>query len=328
MAEQLLQASPASTAGLDLLGDALHEVAAAWPPDRPLRILEVGAVGGVTRRLLRRLASTGVALSYLATSADAEQVERLGAATQSVVGAAARNWSPGDGADALGEARFDVVLAAHACARLQLDAAGFAVLRDLLVPGGLLAAVDPEPNAFWDVVFGQSADWWPNGAPAEAVSPLRSGEEWRDELSAAGFRHVGAAGVVAAPWPSAVFWGSAPARARAAEAEQTLPGAVTIVAGDTPLRAALLDRLAEAGHHIRTEPDRDSLRRCVEPGAEGARDAARERVVFLAEPVGVDDPGAADADRRAGSGRTRGGAQASRAVGRHRRRPAGRDRCR
>ncbi|HEV7994682.1 MAG TPA: SDR family NAD(P)-dependent oxidoreductase [Stellaceae bacterium] len=292
MVEQLLQASPASSAGLDLLGDALHGIAAAWPPDRPLRILEVGALGGVTRRLLRRLAAAGVALSYLATSADAEQVERLGATTQSVVGAAARNWSPKDGADALGEVRFDVVLAAHACARLQLDAAGLAVLRDLLVPGGLLAAVDPEPNAFWDVVFGQAAEWWPNGSPAEAVSPLRSGEEWRDELSAAGFRHVGAAAVVAAPWPSAVFWGSAPARARAAEAEQTPPEAVTIVAGDTPLRAALLDRLAEAGHQVRTEPDRD-FPQVVEPGVEGARDATRERVVFLAEPVGVDDPGAA-----------------------------------
>ncbi len=297
MAEQLLQASPASSAGLDLLGDALQGIAAAWPPDRPLRILEVGAVGGATRQLLHRLVSAGVALSYLATSADAEQVDRLGAATQSVVGAAARNWSPRDGADALGEVRFDVVLAAHACARLQLDAAGLAVLRDLLAPGGLLAAVDPEPNAFWDVVFGQAADWWPNGSPSVALSPLRSGEEWRDELSAAGFRRAGAAGVVAAPWPSAVFWGSAPARVATGGAAPmppgvVTPGVITIVAGDTALRAALLDRLAGAGHQVKIEPDRDFLE-VVEPGPEDAREATRERVVFLAEPAEGEDRGAA-----------------------------------
>ena len=39
MVEQLLQASPASVAGLDLLCDALDDLGAAWPRDRPLRIL-------------------------------------------------------------------------------------------------------------------------------------------------------------------------------------------------------------------------------------------------------------------------------------------------
>ncbi len=292
MAEQLLRASPASSAGLDLLGDALHRIAAAWPPDRPLRILEIGAVAGGTRRLLQRLAASGVALRYLATSADAEQVERLGPATQSAVGAAVRNWSPGDGADALGQARFDLVLAAHACARLQLDAAGLAVLRDLLVPGGLLAAVDPEPNAFWDVVFGQSAEWWPSRLPADPVSPLRSGEEWRDELAAAGFRQVGAASVVAAPWPDAVFWGSAPARATAAEVAPMPPGAVTIIAGDTPLRAILFDRLTQAGYQVGTESFGD-FPEIAEPGADGADHAARASVVFLAEPADGVEPGPA-----------------------------------
>jgi phthiocerol/phenolphthiocerol synthesis type-I polyketide synthase C len=281
MVEQLVQASPASIAGLDLLCDALQEIAAAWPLDRPLRILNVGAVGGITRRVLQRLSSSGVALAYLATSADADQFDRLSAVTHSFTGADAQTWSPRDGTDALTEARFDIVLAVNACARLQLDAAALAVLRDLLVPGGLLAAVDPEPNAFWDFVFGQAVGWWSTASLAGAVSPLRSGEEWRAELVAAGFLAVGMARVVASPWPCALFWGSAPARAEPVVAEPPSSLRITLLGGDKSFRAALLDRMAVAGHGVEIVHNFEFL------GAAGAsfeRDAStREIVLFLSE---------------------------------------------
>ena len=241
---------------------------------------------GPPAALLERLASSGVALAYLATSADAEQVDRLSAVTQSFVGADAQTGRPGDGADALGEARFDVVLAVNACARLQLDAAALAVLRDLLVPGGLLVAVDPEPNAFWDVVFGQAAGWWPTASTAGAVSPLRSGEEWRAELAAAGFRAVGAAGVVASPWPCAVFWGSAPARAEPADRGAAVARhRITLVGGDGSLRAALLDRLAAAGHRV--EPCTISIFRTSPRPARGrARTLARAKSFSFWRSIG------------------------------------------
>jgi phthiocerol/phenolphthiocerol synthesis type-I polyketide synthase C len=259
MVEQLLQASPASVASLDLLCDALDDLGAAWPQDRSLRILEVGAVSGTTRRLLERLSSSGVAVTYLATSADAGQIDRLSAVIHSFVGADTQTWSPRDGVDALGEARFDIVLAVNACARLQLDAAVLAVMRDLLVPGGLLAAVDPEPNAFWDVVFGQVVGWWQTASMAGAISPMRSGEEWRAELASAGFHAVGAAGVVASPWPCALFWGSAPARPEPVIAEPSSSRRITLVGGDKSFTAALLDRLAVAAHRVETEHSLDFL---------------------------------------------------------------------
>ncbi len=283
MVEQLLEASPASVAGLDLLCDALDDLGAAWPRDRPLRILEVGAVSGITRRVLERLSSSGVALAYLATSADAEQIDRLSVVTHSFVGADAQPWSPRDGVDALGEARFDILLAVNACARLQLDATALAVMRDLLVPGGLLAAVDPEPNAFWDVIFGQAVGWWPTALMAGAVSPMRSGEEWRVELAAAGFHAVGAAGVVASPWPCALFWGNAPARAESVIAEPPSSHRITLVGGDKSFRALLLDQLAVAGHCVETVHNLDLL----DVGGAGARlerdPGADEIVVFLSD---------------------------------------------
>ena len=289
MVEQLLQASPASVASLDLLCDALDDLGAAWPQNRPLRILEVGAVSGTTRRLLERLSSSGVALAYLATSADAGQIDRLSAVTHSFVGADTQTWSPRDGADALGEARFDIVLAVNACARLQLDATALAVMRDLLVPGGLLAAVDPEPNAFWDFVFGQAVGWWPISSMAGAVSPMRSSEEWRAELAVAGFHAVGAAGVVASPWPCALFWGSAPARAEPVVAEPPPSHRITLVGGDKSFRAALLDRLAVAGHRVETVHNLDLLD-VAGAGARLERDpGAGEIVLFLLDQSDADD---------------------------------------
>ncbi len=250
MIEHLLQASPASIAGIDLLCDWLREVATAWPSDRPLRILQFGAVAGTTRRILGRLSSSGIELAYLAASPDPEQADRLSAETQSFVGAGALHWSLGDGPEAFGEQRFDVVLVVNACARLQVDAGALAELRDLLVPGGLLVAVDPEPNAFWDVVFGQAAEWWPAASAADGVSPLRSREEWRAELAAAGFRAVGAAGLVASPWPAAVYWGSAPTHIEGAAAELREPGFIILVADDPLLRASLRERLEAEGHRV------------------------------------------------------------------------------
>jgi phthiocerol/phenolphthiocerol synthesis type-I polyketide synthase C len=293
MVEQLLAASPGSVAGSDLLCAALHEIAAAWPRERPLRVLEVGATGGTTRRILESLARCKAALAYVATSADPDQVERLALTMQSFAGASACTWSPRDGREALGEAAFDVVLGLNAFARLQLDAASLSSLRDLLAPGGLLLGAEPEFHPLWDVVFGQAAGWWEAGSSPGGASPLRDGEGWRAELSAAGFHSTGTALCCSAPWPSAVFWGSAPTRTAVADAASTEPRVIAVIADDTPLRRALLDRLMAAGHRATAAPsldfaapaDGDSdtpeiiLFPCAEPDASGA---AAQQLAMLA----------------------------------------------
>ena len=48
MVEHLLHASPVSAAGIDVVRAALTEIGEAWPSDRPLRVLEIGAEGAVT----------------------------------------------------------------------------------------------------------------------------------------------------------------------------------------------------------------------------------------------------------------------------------------
>ncbi len=250
MVEHLLKASPASAGGIDLLSDALHEIAREWPVGRPLRVLEIGAHSDVTRRFLQRLAQSPTAVTYLATSADPEQVDRLSTMTRSFVGASARAWTPGETSEADIQPCFDIAVAVNACARLQLDAASLAMLRGRLAPGGLFLAVEPEPNALWDVAFGQTADWWLSGRSGDMASPLRSGDEWRNELTAAGFRAAAAASVGRTPWPCAVLWASAPPSIASVGNDRVEPRAIAVIAEDTPLRRALLDRLGAAGHCV------------------------------------------------------------------------------
>ena len=291
MVEQLLQASPASAPGIELLCDALDELAAAWPQGRPMRILELGASsGGATRRVLNRLAQSGVALSYTAASTDSEQAARLSSLARSFVGVSACRWSPGDGNDSLNETIFDIILAVNGCARLQLDAASFADLRDLLVPGGLFLAVEVEPNALWDVVFGQSASWWQRASLARYSSPLRSAVDWRTELAAAGFEFTGTVSTTTAPWPSALLWGCAPPRSEPAIAAPADATPIVLVAGDAAFGAALQDRLGVAGYRVALAPSPGLYAAIAADSAARSDDGTREIVLFLAEEPGDGDP--------------------------------------
>ncbi len=250
MIEHLLQASPASVAGIGFLCEALERICAKWPIDRPLRILEIGGDGVVTDRLLQRLAKFPTTITYLATSGDPAQVDRLSAVAQRYGGGSACHWAPGFPSDTIGTARFDIVVVANACTRLHLDAVSLATLRDLIIPGGFFLAVEPEPNSLWDLVFGQSEDWWLRDHSESVASPLRTRHEWQSELAAAGFRVTGSAELATGPWPAAAFWASAPGDNDPVAAEPTTPCAITLSSEDTPLRRALVDGLGSAGHRV------------------------------------------------------------------------------
>ncbi|MBV8335293.1 MAG: class I SAM-dependent methyltransferase, partial [Alphaproteobacteria bacterium] len=172
MVEQLLQASPASASDIELLCDALAEIAKAWPKSRPLRILELGSnLGCTTGRIIHRLARSGAAIAYTAACSDAEQAARSRYLAEPQLGFACCRWTPRDGIEALnGANKFDIVLAVNSCSRLQLDTASLLTLRDLLVSGGLFLAMEPEPNPLWDVVFGQNLSWWQEGTGGYRVA--------------------------------------------------------------------------------------------------------------------------------------------------------------
>ena len=290
MAEQLLQGSPAIAPGIELLCDALAELAMAWPKAQPMRILELGAsIGGATHRILNRLTRSGVALAYIAASTDSEQTARLSSLSRSFSGVSACRWSPSDGNDGLNGATFDIIIAINACARLRLDPASLAGLQDLLIPGGFFVALEAEPNALWDLVFGQNASWWQTASWADHSSPLRSGEDWRSDLAAAGFEFTDAITDASAPWPSALLWGCAPVRSEPVLDDPAEPTSVTLVSGDGAFRAALQDRLVEAHYGVTIAQSPDFYPASAADSAPRPDDE-RQIVLFLAEEPGDGDP--------------------------------------
>jgi NADPH:quinone reductase-like Zn-dependent oxidoreductase/acyl carrier protein/SAM-dependent methyltransferase len=250
MIEHLLQASPASAAVIDVVRTTLAEIAAAWPAGRPLRVLEIGANGPVTRRILENLAQSGAAFVYQATHTDPEQASRLAVALSSQAGARASCWSPRGDKDEPGDSRFDVILSLQAFARLQIDADALSRLREKLAPGGLLLAAEPEPNPLWDLVFGCYRGWWRTDRPAGEASPLRSRDEWRRELAMAGFAATGDAEIAAGPWPGSLFWGRAPAHEELAITLPSATSSLSLIGAQRGQHRDIADRLAEAGHQV------------------------------------------------------------------------------
>ena len=288
MVEHLLQASPVSAAGIDLLSRALGAIAARWPSDRPLRIIEIGAEGSATRSFLHSLAKSGATIAYLATSPDPEQTERLAAITRPFAGAAACYWSPGDGTgavDAIGDARFDIAVAVNSCARLHFDATLLARLREIISPGGWFVAAEPEPNVLWDAIFGQDPEWWLKHRSGDPISPLRSSEEWQAELTASGFENTDGALLADGAWPLALFWGRAGRSAAPDEIMPAEPRSLMVIAEQSSLCCALIDRLGASGHRVSTARPGDLAAPAT---AMIDADGALDTIIFIAGEVETD----------------------------------------
>ena len=187
MIEHLLHGSPVSSAGIELICAVLGDIAARWPEGRTLRVLEIGADGGLTRRALDRLAQSGTAFRYAATSPDAEQAARLGFAVSAAPGASAALLAPGEPADALD----DGPLRHHprgACLRPAAARHG--------VPGRAAGSAgsgrsDDRRRAGAEPAVGSGVRprfrMVARRGTGPASSPLRSGGDWRVELAIAGF---------------------------------------------------------------------------------------------------------------------------------------------
>ncbi|MEQ8281588.1 MAG: SDR family NAD(P)-dependent oxidoreductase [Parvibaculum sp.] len=146
--DHLLESSPSFAPARDLLMDALKKIAALWPTNRRLRILEIGTANGLVRGAASISAAgavdftvvsdDGTKLSSLEMDIDAQNVRFLHADPAGLL-------SESD-MKKLGE--FDVVVCPLPSAASGLTPALRGNINDLLAPGGLLLLSEPLP-AFW-----------------------------------------------------------------------------------------------------------------------------------------------------------------------------------
>jgi hypothetical protein len=228
---------PEESAAFDRLAqvvaDAAGAIAAAWPADRPLRVLDLGC-SALTRQLAASLARSGRrVLHILAGEPRPVPSPHEGMEVTSV------DWDPASGAPPPVVA--DLVVGLHPAARRHSGTTILAGLATALAEGGVLLLAEPQPGRLVDFVRGQDPESW-------AVPPLPGAAAWRDALAAEGWSTVRVEPLRASPWASLLVAAQRPAPAPAALAPATQRRLVILAdAGAAPLAGALEAQLAKAG---------------------------------------------------------------------------------
>ncbi|MEO3796791.1 SDR family NAD(P)-dependent oxidoreductase [Nonomuraea sp. B10E15] len=189
--DQVHDIAPLCLHGNRLIRALAGEIAARWPADRPLRVVEVGAgTGGTAAMLLPVLPADRT--RYLVTDVDevvlARAQRRL--AGSDVVEFRRFDLDAGPAEQGLPPGSFDLVIAAHTLHRSADLAGTLARLSGLLVPGGLLLAVEPHrpPVAAY---AGMLPGYWGNAdRELRPHSPLVEAGRWPQVLAEAGYREV------------------------------------------------------------------------------------------------------------------------------------------
>ncbi|MFC4561196.1 SDR family NAD(P)-dependent oxidoreductase [Nocardiopsis mangrovi] len=170
----------------------LAEIVSAWPPSRPLRVLELGAgTAGLTRALLPLLPPerthytfTDVSPSFFATAQ-----KRL--ADFDVVDYRVLDLDDdptGQGFPARG---YDLVVASDALHTATDLAAALARVSGLLAPGGRLLAVESHNARAAASTFGMLDDFWaPTDTALRPDGAFLGREQWPPLLRRSGFEHV------------------------------------------------------------------------------------------------------------------------------------------
>jgi acyl transferase domain-containing protein/acyl carrier protein len=235
----------------DALAAAVGALAAAWPETRPIRILEVGAAGGVlARRVLARIAPLGRALVYVAAGEGHVALPALPPGLPAGSSLAGAVWNPLS--DAPAPLVADLVIGLAPAARARAGVAMASALRRALAEGGTLLVAEPLPGRVWTFVCGQDPAWWSGLGPDPAGSAggsLPDATLWTGRLADAGFRAVAAEALGCAPWPALLLAGEAPPPPAAAPPAP--PRTLLLAdAASLPLADALAARLLRRGGSV------------------------------------------------------------------------------
>ncbi|MFI6738454.1 SDR family NAD(P)-dependent oxidoreductase [Nonomuraea sp. NPDC050451] len=196
LTRQLYDIAPLCRFANQVAGALLDEIVAAWPPDRPLRVLEVGAgTGGTTAALLPRLPSDRTRYTFtdvwpfFCTSA------RRRFAAHDFLDYRQLDLNADPAAQGFGAGGYDVVVAANALHTARDLVPALRRIGDLLAPGGHLLAVETHDARLLIGTFGLLESFWqvddrhlrPNGL-------LLSRDRWPALLRECGFAYVAQTG--------------------------------------------------------------------------------------------------------------------------------------
>ena len=189
-AEKLYQHSPSARTLNPLVREAVQAAAAAWPADRPMRILEVGGGTGATTAHLLPVLPLG-RTSYLFTDLSPLFLTRAKAKFAGSPNVSFQLLNLEDDLSAQGFCpdSFDLIIASNVVHATSNVRQALASLRRLLAPSGWLLMLEvTRPQRWFDVTFGLTEGWWRfRDHDLRTRYPLLSRAQWKSVLLQAGF---------------------------------------------------------------------------------------------------------------------------------------------
>ncbi|MES0808599.1 SDR family NAD(P)-dependent oxidoreductase [Roseibium sp. SCPC15] len=180
--EAYKSSSPTTLSLSSALKKCALELISSWPKDQALRVLLVGASGGLAASIDTYLNPTYMALTVSdATSSAVGRAERLWQ------GSSATNFVEPTEAGFVEGQNFDLVLFDTTLS--EIDADTLKRFAGSVVPGGVILAAEALPNPLTDLILGVGANWWDESATAE-FPVTRQQTDWTKTLETAGFRDV------------------------------------------------------------------------------------------------------------------------------------------
>ena len=189
-AADFYRTAPVSAAGNRLLGDAVARIVQDLPDDRPLRVIEIGAgTGATTEIVFAELASKNLAYTYTDISAGFfAEAERNFAGNGINIEYLALDVENDPQAQGFEEGTYDIVIAANVLHATRNLFETLSNCRKLLVPGGVLIALESLRGRAWqDLTFGFLDGWWRYNDAYRKDHALASPEIWRRALKDAGY---------------------------------------------------------------------------------------------------------------------------------------------
>ena len=191
-ADLYLQA-PASRAANRMLGDAVAAAVSGLPPNRRLRVLEVGAGTGSATAVVLPLLPVG-RFEYTFTDISAgffARAEERFEATGASVAYRPLNIESQPVAQGFDAHGYDLVIAANVLHATRHLGETLAHCRDLLAPSGWLMALEGLHRRAWqDLTFGLLDGWWRFDDAYRPDHALATPAAWRRALGDAGFADI------------------------------------------------------------------------------------------------------------------------------------------
>jgi phthiocerol/phenolphthiocerol synthesis type-I polyketide synthase C len=229
--------SLAVVAAADLLAELFYRLSDQWPLDRALRILQIGH-GPLSSHAVGLAARHGARLTIFEPDQRRLERARLAFARDARIAFA-------DSLDSMTNGSFDLIIAADSLHRIAPSKAVLAQIAGTMASEGLIAAIEPEPSLFRELVFGLREDDNPSSAVDRSF--IISPSEWSEWFQSAALGALVAEPIMTAAGPALLLAGQKAAEER----RRSGPSNALIVGGKDrqtlETAEALLDRLGAFG---------------------------------------------------------------------------------